>query len=77
MTDERQSSSRDSSPALRFGCGAIIGAGIGLALVAYLVGPNWPAAAAIVGAATIGGWLAYRFGDRVLIPMMEIFFYSS
>lgn len=74
MEQESQRYNRGSSPALRFGCGAILGMVMGLSIVTYLLGPGWSAAAVILVSAIVGGWLVYHFGDWVLVRMLEAIF---
>ncbi|RCS41116.1 hypothetical protein DTL42_21290 [Bremerella cremea] len=74
VEEENPDSQRESSPALRFGCGAILAAVICIPLTVYFSFPSWPTAVAILAAAVTGGWLTYRFGDQVLIHMLQAIF---
>lgn len=76
MTEEPPANpQRESSPLLRFGCGAILAVVISLSVLIYFSTPTWLAATTILAAAAFGGLLAYRFGDKVLVGMLEMIFY--
>lgn len=61
---------------LRFGCGSVVGAALGVVVAVQLVRPDWSAAVVIVPIAIGCGLLAVRFGDpfwRIVVDCFRWF----